>query len=592
MLRRWLWRIRTKLILSYLFVAVVPLVLLVLFFGLAGMLFSGVVASYMVTSEIDRRAGELSRATGAILPRLLASEAADADAVERSLAPLQERFSKLRYSYVRDGHRVAASDTIAERLPDWLTQDAFVGLVRDGENTRLRSVARRGPTFLVVDVPLDEHFVKDLDPRAGIRILAAGGRVRTEGGGVNIDIDDRPSPSPAAGTGASPPEKPPQELKVDGFPFFATPERTDWASGSRDSSVVTFQYRPLELAKVLTPGKVDTASILVTAMTVVGVIFLVMYGVALVMGVLLARSVTRSVHSLSRGTDRLRQGRFDQPIPVRTRDQLGELAESFNLMARDIQQLMRESAEKERLEEELRIARRIQMSLLPQGTVSAPHVSIAAACIPATEVGGDYYDLLVLPGDRLAVLMADVSGKGTSAALYMAELKGLMLSLSRVHDSPAAALAEANRILTADMDARSFITMSYALLDPLAGRMRYARAGHSPLVQRVARTGVARLLAPPGLGLGLDAGAQFERVLEETELPLSSGDVFLFFTDGLSEAMNANGDLYGEERLRALVQQDGRSADELRDHVLEEVRRFVGDAPQHDDMTLVVVKID
>jgi phosphoserine phosphatase RsbU/P len=189
--------------------------------------------------------------------------------------------------------------------------------------------------------------------------------------------------------------------------------------------------------------------------------------------------------------------------------------------------------------------------------------------------------------------MADVSGKGTSAALYMAELKGLMLSLSRVHDSPAQALAEANRILTADMDARSFITMSYALLDPLAGRMRYARAGHSPLVQREARTGIARLLAPPGLGLGLDAGAQFERVLEETEVPFSSGDVFLFFTDGLSEAMNVKGELYGEERLRDLVQRDGTlSADELRDQVLEEVRRFVGEAPQHDDMTLVVVKID
>jgi serine phosphatase RsbU (regulator of sigma subunit) len=278
---------------------------------------------------------------------------------------------------------------------------------------------------------------------------------------------------------------------------------------------------------------------------------------------------------------------------VRTRDQLGDLAESFNLMARDIQQLLRESAEKERLEEELRIARRIQMSLLPQGTVTVPHVSIAAACIPATEVGGDYYDLLVLPGDRLAVLVADVSGKGTSAALYMAELKGLMLSLSRVHDSPAQALAEANRILAADMDARSFITMSYALLDPRAGRMRYARAGHSPLVHREAHTGGARLLAPPGLGLGLDAGAQFERVLEETDVPLSSGDVFLFFTDGLSEAMNAKGELYGEERLRAVLERDGtRGADELRDRVLEEVRAFAGDAPQHDDMTMVVIKID
>jgi serine phosphatase RsbU (regulator of sigma subunit) len=198
-----------------------------------------------------------------------------------------------------------------------------------------------------------------------------------------------------------------------------------------------------------------------------------------------------------------------------------------------------------------------------------------------------------LPDDRLAVMVADVSGKGTSAALYMAELKGLMLSLSRVHDSPAKLLAEANRILAADMDARSFITMSYAVLEPRAGRMRYARAGHSPLIHRAAGTGATRLLAPPGLGLGLDAGAHFERVLEEMEVPLASGDVFVFFTDGISEAMNVSGELFGEDRLCQVLRQDGHpTSAELRDRVLADVRRFVGDAPQHDDMTLVVLSIE
>src|SRR6185503_3720164 len=113
-------------------------------------------------------------------------------------------------------------------------------------------------------------------------------------------------------------------------------------------------------------------------------------------------------------------------IRVGSRDQLGELAESFNRMSGDIKDLMRQQAEKERLEEELRIARQIQMSLLPaQGAASLPGVRIAALCIPAAEVGGDYYDLLPLAPDRMGVLVADVSGKGTSAALYMAELKGL-----------------------------------------------------------------------------------------------------------------------------------------------------------------------
>jgi serine phosphatase RsbU (regulator of sigma subunit) len=383
------------------------------------------------------------------------------------------------------------------------------------------------------------------------------------------------------------------EQRLEGLPFFATPDATDWATGAREATAVAFQYNPRGVVRMLTPGKVDTASILVMALAGVAAVFLVMYAVALLAGLLLARSITRSIHALHLGTERLRQGRFDQPIPVRTRDQLGDLAESFNLMSSDIQQLMRESAEKERLEEELRIARRIQMSLLPQGEVSIPQVSIAATCIPATEVGGDYYDLLPLPGDRLAVLVADVSGKGTSAALYMAELKGLMLSLSRVHESPAQLLAEANRILAADMDARSFITMSYAVLEPRARRMRYARAGHSPLIHRDAGTRATRLLAPPGLGLGLDAGAHFERVLEEMEVPLASGDVFVFFTDGISEAMSVSGELFGEDRLRQALQGDGTaSSAELRERVLADVRRFVGEAAQHDDMTLVVLSIE
>ena len=138
------------------------------------------------------------------------------------------------------------------------------------------------------------------------------------------------------------------------------------------------------------------------------------------------------------------------------------------------------------------------MSLLPQGTVSLPGLRIAALCLPAAEVGGDYYDLLPLSDTRMGVLVADVSGKGTSAALYMAELKGLVLSLSRIYDSPAQLLAEANRILAANMDSRSFITMTYAVVDTAARTMRFARAGHNPIIHLEARTGRTHVLAPSG----------------------------------------------------------------------------------------------
>jgi serine phosphatase RsbU (regulator of sigma subunit) len=192
----------------------------------------------------------------------------------------------------------------------------------------------------------------------------------------------------------------------------------------------------------------------------------------------------------------------------------------------------------------------------------------------------------------MGVLVADVSGKGTSAALYMAELKGLVLSLSRIYDSPKRLLEEANRILSANMDARSFVTMTYAVVDTAARRMRYARAGHNPLIHLQARTGKSVILAPAGLGLGLDAGERFEAILEESEVPLESGDFFLFFTDGLSEAMNAGAELFGEGRLRRILEESqGLGSEELRERIIEEVRSFVGDALPHDDMTLVVLKV-
>ena len=128
------------------------------------------------------------------------------------------------------------------------------------------------------------------------------------------------------------------------------------------------------------------------------------------------------------------------------------------------------------------------MSLLPQGPLEMPGLAVTALCVPAREVGGDYYDFFRLDDARLGVLIADVSGKGTSAALYMAELKGLMLSLSQTHASPRELLIEANRIIADHLDARSFITMTYAVIDLERGTMTYARAGHTPLIYVPGRT--------------------------------------------------------------------------------------------------------
>lgn len=582
-LRRLLWKIRTKLILSYLFIAVVPVVLLCTLFVLAGVFFSGLLASHLVTAEVERKARSLETLAESVLESLVLTDPGVASKLPERLAAARRVHPEVAHALVVRGRALSASGGAPRVLPGWWKGVSFAGLVKTDTGEVLRAVHARGEAFLALDAPLDARLFGDLQERVGIRLLSAGGQVTRRGGGVQVNVDK--DAKRVFG------ERGPVQLS--GMPFVAFAERTDWETGESDLDPLAFEYRPWEMLRRLSSGSINTADLLVRLLAIVAVVFLVMYAVALLLGLLLARSITGSVHALSLGTERLRRGDFDTPIRVGSRDQLGELAGSFNHMARGFKDLLRQQAEKERLEEELRIARQIQRSLLPpEGGFSLPGLDIAALCVPATEVGGDYYDLLPLSETRMGLLVADVSGKGTSAALYMAELKGLVLSLSRIYHSPARLLAEANQILSATMDSRSFITMTYAVVDTAARTMMYARAGHNPIIQRDARSGATRILAPQGLGLGLDRGERFEQILEEAEVPLESGDLFLFYTDGLSEAMNDRSELFGEARLRAVLEQsDSLGSEAVKQRILAEIRGFVGGAAQHDDMTLVVLRV-
>ncbi len=595
-LRALLWRIRSKLILSYLFIGLVPIVLASAFFVLAGVLLASLVAAHVVTAEIERMTSTLATMTEVALPSLPSDDAAAARVVDERLAPALRIHKGMAYTFVRRGQVVASRGDAPRRLPAWWQGETFSGYV-GSKPRRLRAVQARGlETFLLLEVPVDAELFEGLERRTGIHVLTETELEAARGD--DSSEADAPEPRPRGGR-----RTPRQRLSISsgsGLVFVAIPEQTDWDTGEKATiHPVPFRFHPLDLLKSLAPGfKVEgkmgsLTDILVILMGVVGTFFLVMYAVALLLGLLLARSITRSVHALSLGTERLRQGDFDHAIAVRSRDQLGELAESFNHMSQGVKALLREQADKERLEEELRIARQIQMSLLPaQGAVTMPGIRIAALCLPAAEVGGDYYDLLPLSDTRLGVLVADVSGKGTSAALYMAELKGLVLSLSRIYASPAKLLVEANRILAANLDSRSFITMTYAVVDMVEGTMRYARAGHNPIIHLEAASGKTRVLVPQGLGLGMDRGERFEEILEEAVTPLHKGDIFLFFTDGLSEAMNGRSELFGESRLRAIVESvEGLTSEEIKEKILFEIRGFVGDAAPHDDMTLVVLKV-
>jgi sigma-B regulation protein RsbU (phosphoserine phosphatase) len=375
----------------------------------------------------------------------------------------------------------------------------------------------------------------------------------------------------------------------------------DWQSGARCAATVNMQLNLPEIYNRIStiPSERQFGQILLLVLAFIGVLFLTIQFVALIIGFVLARQITGAVHDLFTGTEHLRNRDFTYHIPVRARDQLGELADSFNVMTGEITTLIRENAEKARMEQEMLAAREIQQRLLPSGPMTVPGLSITAFCEPAREVAGDYFDFLPISPTKLGVLIADVSGKGLPAGLYMAQLKVLVQSLARTHTSPADFLKAVNRVVADNIDSKSFITMSYGVIDLERRAMAFARAGHCPLVRvpGAAPAGLrkAELVTPDGLVLGLkiDDGTMFDTMIQEVTVPLMPDDLIVFFTDGISETMNDAFDCYGESRLaRVLEQYAHLPFEQLRSFIFADLRAFAGAADQHDDMTMILLKVE
>jgi sigma-B regulation protein RsbU (phosphoserine phosphatase) len=597
--RRLLWRVRRKLILSYIFIGVVPSLLILVFFLFAGNLVFMNVSAYLFKDGYDQIMDDARLSAQAAATEIARNPAAAQETVQRVYRIRQRDYPALSIAFVpREGPTIAAGSwkrmPPPSAIPAWLSGDeVFVGTFGvkspDGpaeEDLLVRAIVKvAGGGAVVVEIPVDDQVVARLRQQTGVNLenVFDGRAIRSgapASGGTN-------------GRGSVFFEKSLTQLDI---------YRWDAAGLHRDTLALGYRlrelYSQLSSAQSMLVGGMRLADALMFFLVAIGIMFLIIEAVALVMGLALARSITSSVHELFMGTERVRQGDFTHRIAVRSRDQLGELADSFNQMTGSIENLLQTAAEKKRLDEELRIARQIQMSLLPRGALNFPGLGVTALCVPAREVGGDYYDFFPLGADRVGVLIADVSGKGTSAALYMAELKGLVLSLSKIYQSPRQLLLEVNRIISDNLDTRSFITMTYGVIDLSARVLTFARAGHTPLLYLPGNGagGNIQVLTPSGLVVGLRIpGAQekFDELLEESRLDLHEGDVFVFYTDGISEAMNRESDLFGDSRLGQLVAEHGHlETGELRERILREIESFVDGADQHDDMTMILVKVE
>ena len=262
--------------------------------------------------------------------------------------------------------------------------------------------------------------------------------------------------------------------------------------------------------------------------------------------------------------------------------------EIFKLVS--IQNIQNE-IEREQMSRELEIARHVQQTLLPHHQPSLKNFDIAGICLPAREVGGDYFDYIINEGSKIGIVVGDVSGKGVPAAIYMTLTKGIIQSsVSRV-TSPQQSLVKLNNFLYNIMDRNSFVTMAYAVLDDKDRSIRIARAGHLPLIYYHSRQKEILLLRPSGIGLGLATQQVFKKNLETVTIHLSPGDWFIFYTDGITEARNKEQLEFGEEQLTSCIKDNLQlTAQEMIDTICARVQEFSRDNEQHDDMTMVLIK--
>jgi sigma-B regulation protein RsbU (phosphoserine phosphatase) len=377
---------------------------------------------------------------------------------------------------------------------------------------------------------------------------------------------------------------------------------SDWANPDKNRfAVLLVHTHASEILQIIFSRKVDELQVLVPILLIaVSIAFLIVELVSLVIGISLTRTITGAVHSLYHGTQRVMEGSFSHRITASGRDQLADLSRSFNTMTENLERLLAVAKEKERLQAEVEIAREVQEQLYPKTIPTLKSVSVIGLCHPARMVSGDYYDYQKLAGNKLAIAIGDVAGKGISAALLMASIQSAMrmelrASLELASPSPtplngsrlstARMVSELNQQLHATSAPEKFATFFFALYDEDSRIVTYTNAGHMPPI--LIRDGGSTLLDINGTVVGAFPFSQYD----ESKIELRSGDLLVCYTDGITEPENEYGEMFGEERLIELVAKHSERDDrQIIETVMESVRQWTGAPELSDDMTVLLVR--
>ncbi|MBN2517047.1 MAG: SpoIIE family protein phosphatase [Deltaproteobacteria bacterium] len=320
--------------------------------------------------------------------------------------------------------------------------------------------------------------------------------------------------------------------------------------------------------------------------------FIILIVFVIFLSIFLSRMITLPILTLTDGVRALGRGEFEYKVAVRTNDEFEELADSFNKMTSDLTDYMERlhctTAEQERLRKELEIASGIQKNILPTTAPDIEGVELAAINIPAREVGGDFYDYVPVDKDHWGLTIADVSGKGMPAAIFMGLSRTIVRASATGNLSAENAIKHANELICRDSRSGMFVTLFYAILDSQTKNLTYINAGHNPpFLFREGSSGILVLEAS-----GIPLGVTEDIDIEEQGIHLESGDFLVLYTDGVTEAMNEKEKEFGEDRLKKIIQENtSLTAQDMLNVVQEEIISFAGAQPQFDDITLMIMKV-
>jgi sigma-B regulation protein RsbU (phosphoserine phosphatase) len=298
--------------------------------------------------------------------------------------------------------------------------------------------------------------------------------------------------------------------------------------------------------------------------------------------------LVRPLGELSEAARKVGGGDFSVQVPVKSGDEVGKLIERFNQMTANLETAQRERAEKERMQGELNVAHKIQANLLPTLPPQLKGWSLAFHCVPAKELGGDFYDWFLLgKGRKLGLVIADVSGKGVPAALHMASLRNLMRFAARDDKGPMATLKAVNEHAFPDLKGESFVTVCYAEVNLQTRSGVLVSAGHDPAL--LVRGNEVTAIRAKGMPIGVAEPEDFDTLVKETSFKMGKGDRLVLYTDGVTEAMNARGEQFGRAALEKAVA-GASSSQETLDRLLEAVKAHVQEFEQSDDLTALVLQ--